>query len=49
MFFHSATSLAQKKPIFAQSLHKIKTHFLAEKTRVSIGFIEDYHFPSGRT
>jgi hypothetical protein len=48
-FFNSATSLAEKKPAFVQSLHKMKSHFLAEKTRISIGFIVDYRFPSGRT
>jgi hypothetical protein len=27
----------------------MKNLFLAEKTRMSVGFIEDYHFPSGWT
>jgi len=48
MFFHSATSLAEKKPAFVQSLHKMKSHFVAVKSRITIGFIGDYHFPSGR-
>ena len=47
-FFHSATSLAEKKPAFVQSLHKMKPHFLAVKPHISIGFIGDYHFPAGR-
>jgi hypothetical protein len=47
-FFHSATSLAEKKAAFVQSLHKIKPHFLAVKPRISIGFIGDYHIPAGR-
>jgi hypothetical protein len=49
MFFHTATSLAEKKPAFVQSLHKMKTHFLIVKARIPIGFIGDYRFPSGRT
>jgi hypothetical protein len=48
-FFHSATSLAEKQPVFVQSLHKMKTHFLVVKARIPIGFIGDYHFPFGRT
>ena len=47
IFFHQATSLAEKKPAFVQSLHKMKPHFLALKARISIGFIEDYHLPAG--
>jgi hypothetical protein len=47
-FFHSATSLAEKKPAFVQSLHKMKAHFLAVKARSLIVFIGDYHFPSVR-
>ena len=47
-FFHSAPSLAEKKPAFVQSLHKMKAHFLVSKPHISIGFIGDYHFPSGR-
>jgi hypothetical protein len=47
-FLHSATSLAEKKPEFVQSLHKMKTHFLVAKARIPIVFIGDYHFPSGR-
>ena len=47
-FLHSATSLAEKKPAFVQSLHKMKHHFLAVKARIPIGFIGYYHFPSGR-
>jgi len=47
-FFHSATSLAEKKPAFVQSLHKMKAHFLAVKARSIIVFIGDYHFPSVR-
>ena len=47
-FFHSATSLPGKKPSFVQSLHKMKHHFLAVKSRIPIGFIEHYRFPSGR-
>jgi hypothetical protein len=49
VLFHSATSLAEKKPAFVQSLHKMKTHFLIVKARIPIGFIGDYRFPSGRT
>jgi len=48
-FFHTATSLADKKPAFVQSLHKMKTHFLVVKARIPIVFIGDYRFPSGRT
>ena len=48
-FLHSATSLAEKKPAFVQSLHKMKANFLAVKVRIPIGFIGDYRFPSGRT
>jgi hypothetical protein len=47
-FLHSATSVAEKKPAFVQSLHKMKVHFLAVKARFPIVFIGDYHFPSGR-
>jgi hypothetical protein len=47
-FFHSATSLAEKKPAFVQSLHKMKAHFLVAKPHISIGFIGDYHYSSGR-
>jgi len=47
-FFHSATSLAEKKPAFVQSLHKMKFHFLVVKVRIYIGFIGDYHFSLGR-
>jgi len=47
-FFHSATSLAEKKPTFVQSLHKMKANFLAVKVRIYIGFIGDYHFSLGR-
>ena len=47
-FFHSATSLAEKKPAFVQSLHKMKPHFLAVKPRISLGFIGYYHLPAGR-
>jgi hypothetical protein len=43
-----ATSLAEKKPAFVQSLHKMKPHFLSAKARISIGFIGDYHLLSGR-
>src|SRR5271165_6748088 len=46
-FFHPATSLAEKKPAFVQSLHKMKPDFLAVKTRISLIFIGDYHFPAG--
>ena len=45
---HSATSLAEKKPAFVQSLHKMKTHFLVVKARIPIGFIGDYRFSLGR-
>jgi hypothetical protein len=47
-FFHSATSLAEKKPAFVQSLHKMKAHFLVVKARIPIGFIRDYRFSLGR-
>ena len=47
--FHSPTSLAEKKPAFAQSLHKMKPHFLTVKVRIHIGLIGDYQFSSGRT
>jgi len=47
-FLHSATSLAEKKPAFVQSLHKMKTHFLVAKARILIGFIGDSHFSSGK-
>jgi len=47
-FFHSATSLAEKKPAFVQSLHKMKPHFLSVKARISIDSIGDYHFSSDR-
>ena len=47
-FFHSATSLAENLPAFVQSLHKMTIHFLAEKSGISIVFIGDYHFPSGK-
>ena len=47
-FLHSATSLAEKKPAFVQSLHKMKTHFLVVKARIPIVFIGDYRFASGR-
>ena len=47
-FLHSATSLAEKKPAFVQSLHKMKANFLAVKVRIYIGFIGDYHFSLGR-
>ena len=49
VFFHTATSLVEKKPAFVQSLHKIKTHFLVVKARIPSGFIGDYRFSSGRT
>ena len=45
---HSATSLAEKKPAFVQSLHKMKTHFLVVKARIPIVFIGDYRFSLGR-
>jgi hypothetical protein len=48
-FFHSPTSLAEKKPAFVQSLHKIKTHFLVVKARIPIVFIGDYRFSSVRS
>ena len=48
-FFHSPTSLAEKKPAFVQSLHKMKTHFLVVKARIPIGFIGDYRFSSVRS
>ena len=48
-FLHSATSLAEKKPAFVQSLHKMKAHFWGVKAVIPIGFIGDYHFPSGKT
>lgn len=41
MFFHQATSLAEKKPVFVQPLHKMKLYFLAVNSRISIGFIGD--------
>jgi hypothetical protein len=47
-FLHSATSLAENKPSFVQSLHKMKRHFLAVKARIPIDIIGDYRFPSGR-
>ena len=47
-FLHSATSLAEKKPTFVQSLHKMKANILAVKVRIYIGFIGDYHFSLGR-
>ena len=47
-FLHSATSLAEKKPTFVQSLHKMKAYFLAVKARSIFVFIGDYHFPSVR-
>jgi hypothetical protein len=47
MFFPFGNQFGSKKPIFAQSLHKMKTHFLAEKALISIDFIGDYRFPSG--
>jgi len=47
-FLHSATSVAEKKPAFVQSLHKMKANFLAVKVRIYIGFIGDYHYSSGR-
>jgi hypothetical protein len=47
-FFHSATSLAEKKPAFVQSLHKMNPHFLDVKARIPIGFIVDYRFSLGR-
>jgi hypothetical protein len=47
-FFHSPTSLAEKKPAFVQSLHKMKPHFLSVKALISIDFIGDYHFSSDR-
>ena len=48
VLFHSATSLAEKKPAFVQSLHKMKAHFLVAKPHISIGFIGDYRFSLGR-
>jgi len=48
-FFHSPTSLAEKKLAFVQSLHKMKTHFLVVKVLIPIVFIGDLHFASGRT
>jgi len=47
-FFHSATSLAEKKPAFVQSLHKMNPHFLDVKARIPIGSIGDYRFSLGR-
>ena len=47
-FLHSATSLAEKKPAFVQSLHKMKANFLAVKVRIPIVFIGDYRFPPDR-
>ena len=47
-FLHSATSVAEKKPTFVQSLHKMKANILAVKVRFFIGFIGDYHYSSGR-
>jgi hypothetical protein len=47
-FLHSATSLAERKAAFVQSLHKMKDHLLAVKVRIPIGFIGDYHYSSGR-
>jgi hypothetical protein len=49
VFSYSPTSLAEKKPAFVQSLHKMKPHFLAVKARITVDFIGDYRFPSGRT
>ena len=46
--FHMATSLAEKKPAFVQSLHKMKANSLAVKVRIYIVFIGDYHYSSGR-
>jgi hypothetical protein len=48
VFFHSPTSLAENKPAFVQSLHKMKPHFWAVKARIPIIFIGDYHFSSVR-
>ena len=47
-FLHSATSLAETKPAFVQSLHKMNPHFLDVKARIPIGFIWDYRFSLGR-
>jgi hypothetical protein len=47
-FLHSATSVAEKKTAFVQSLHKMKANYLAVKVRIYIGFIGDYHYSSGR-
>jgi hypothetical protein len=47
-FFHSPTSLAEKKPAFVQSLHKMKHHLLAVKALIPIGIIGDYHYSSSR-
>ena len=47
-FLHSATSVAEKKPAFVQSLHKMKANSLAVKVRIYIVFIGDYHYSSGR-
>jgi len=47
-FFHSVTSLAEKRPAFVQSLHKMEAHFLAAKPHIPIDIIEDYHFQSVR-
>ena len=47
-FFHSAPSLAEKKPAFVQSLHKMKARFWAAKPHIPIDIIEDYHFQSVR-
>ena len=47
-FFHSATSLADKKPAFVQSLHKMKAHFLDVKAGIPIDLIGDYRFSLGR-
>jgi hypothetical protein len=49
VFFHSPTSLAEKKPAFVQSLHKMKTHFWVVKARIPIGFIGCNRFSTGRT
>ena len=47
-FLHSATSLAEKKAAFVQSLHKMKARFWAAKPHIPIDIIEDYHFQSVR-
>ena len=48
VFFHSPTSLTEKKSAFVQSLHKINPHFLDVKARIPIVFIGDYRFSLGR-